>query len=245
MTSPFLGKAAVYARYRIPYPPEAVAAVVRVGGLTGAEVVADLGSGTGLLAGALRAHARVVFGVEPAEDMRRAAEEALGDDERFRSVAGSGEETTLADHSIDVITCANSFHYFDPSRARAEARRILRAGGRVVLLFNDAPGTHSPFMDGYLAFLRTITPPQLSSTHAADEHQSRVDTFFAGAATSVVRGEQEVLLDWEHLRGLFLSTSMAPADGDTSSLQAIFDAHQHPGRIAYRLSWTCLGGEIN
>ena len=69
-TTPFAGKADFYRKYRGGYAPEAIEAVVRLGGLTGREVVADLGSGTGILTQQLLPHVGLIYAVEPADDMR-------------------------------------------------------------------------------------------------------------------------------------------------------------------------------
>jgi len=213
------GKAAHYARYRSDYTPEAVAALVRHTGLTTACTVADLGSGTGILTRHLLAHAREVFAVEPAEDMRAIAEESIRDP-RFHSVAGTGEATTLGDQSIDVITCGNSFHYFDPERAREEAKRILRESGRIALLFHDAPPEPEGFTRDYLAFLRSMTPKRLESTHATASHEERMERFF-GRAVMRESGMQSESLGWDEVLGRYLSSSMA--SGKTASLRQLFE----------------------
>ncbi|MGZ7080538.1 MAG: class I SAM-dependent methyltransferase, partial [Thermoanaerobaculia bacterium] len=76
-STPFAGKADLYDRYRAAYPSEAIDTLVARAGLTGHQVVADLGSGTGLLTRPLLPHVSIVYAVEPADDMRSVAETAL------------------------------------------------------------------------------------------------------------------------------------------------------------------------
>jgi SAM-dependent methyltransferase len=75
--------------------------------------------------------------------MRRAAEKVLCTYERSRSVKGDAEHTTLSDGSVDAVTAAQAFHWFDPAAFKTECRRILKPGGKVFLLWNlrveDAP----------------------------------------------------------------------------------------------------------
>jgi len=234
--SPFAGKAKPYAEYRSDYPDEAIRVLVDRAGLTGSETVADLGSGTGLLTRRLFRYVRLVFAVEPAGDMRRAAEEAFAGEPRFRSIAGRAEDTGLPPACADAIVTGNAFHYFDPERARAEAIRTLRPGGRVAILFHDAPTTPNDFTREYLAFLERITPPARRSTHSSAEHESRVTTFFGARTVTRDTGEQTESLSWDALRGLFLSSSLADETA-LPELRRIYDRH---APVTLTLAWTCL-----
>jgi SAM-dependent methyltransferase len=246
MSSPFAGKAAAYAKYRTDYPPEAIELVVARAGLSGEQVVVDLGSGTGILARQLLPHARLVYAVEPAEDMRLAAEAALGNDARFRSVAGTAERTGLPDALADAITCGNSFHYFDPERARGEVERVLRPEGHVVVIFHDTPVDPPAFTRDYLMFLESATPPELTSAHSPTDHERRLAAFFGGRTTTRDTGEQDNRLSWDQLRGRFSSTSIAPPPEASTyeptflQLRELFDRHQENGFVTLTLAWICV-----
>ena len=90
-------------------------------------------------------------------DMRSAAEEWLGTYSKYHSVAGSAEQTTLAEHSIDLVVAAQAFHWFDAPAARREFERILRPRGAVVLLWNERKLDASPFLIAYESLLRDIS----------------------------------------------------------------------------------------
>jgi hypothetical protein len=64
----------------------------------------------------------------------RAALDLLGDQPRFISVAGTAEDTTLDDSSVDFVVAGQAFHWFDLERSRTEFARILRSDGWVVLI---------------------------------------------------------------------------------------------------------------
>ena len=85
-----------YVKFRPDYPP-ALADLLRgeLGLAPGAEV-ADVGSGTGKLTELLLREGYRVTAVEPNDEMREAAEAALGGRPGFTSVAGRAEATTLA-----------------------------------------------------------------------------------------------------------------------------------------------------
>lgn len=132
-----------YARHRPAYPDQAVRVVLD--GFAPPAMVIDVGSGTGILSRLLARHGARVIAIEPGQAMRRAAAEAeqrepLGIDYRD----GRAEATGLPDGFAHIVTCAQSFHWFDAPRALAEFHRILRPGGRLALLWNvrepgDAP----------------------------------------------------------------------------------------------------------
>jgi SAM-dependent methyltransferase len=122
----FTGRATAYAATRPTYPPSLVTLL----GLRRGDVVCDLGSGTGIFSRLLLDAGATVYAVEPNEDMRSAAEGELGDNERFHSVAGRAEATTLPDGVCDLVTAAQSFHWFDAERGaphpEAEGSRRAR-----------------------------------------------------------------------------------------------------------------------
>jgi SAM-dependent methyltransferase len=68
--------------------------------------------------------------------MRQAAEEALAGYPNFISVGTPAEDTGLRTGSLDFVTAAQSFHWFDRDRFRTECKRILKSGGKVVLVWN-------------------------------------------------------------------------------------------------------------
>ena len=68
---------------------------------------------------------------------------------------GTAEHTTLDDASVDLVSCATSFHWFDAGAALAEFHRILKPGGHVAAIWNIR--AESPFMADYEALLRRFS----------------------------------------------------------------------------------------
>lgn len=93
------------------------------------DTIADVGSGTGIFAKPFMDRGFDVFCVEPNEAMRAQAERTFASNPHFISVAASAEATTLPDHSVDLITAASAFHWFDAERFHAEGKRILKPHG--------------------------------------------------------------------------------------------------------------------
>src|SRR6266568_4325936 len=110
----FSNRVADYARYRPGYPPAVLDLLRTECGLRPGHVIADIGSGTGLLSELLLKNGNRVFGVEPNEAMRQAGEEHLASYDGFTSVNGSAEATTLLNASVELVTAAQAFHWFEP-----------------------------------------------------------------------------------------------------------------------------------
>ncbi len=95
-TMRFSNRVKNYIAYRPHYPGEILECLKSDCGLNAESTVADIGSGTGMLAELLLANGNRVFGVEPNLEMREAGERLLKSQPRFTSIAGTAEETTLA-----------------------------------------------------------------------------------------------------------------------------------------------------
>lgn len=122
-----------YERGRPGYPPEVVAAL----GLPEGARVADVGAGTGKLTRALAASGLDVVAVEPLAGMRAALEAAVPGVE---VLDGTAEALPLGGASVDAVTIADAFHWFDGPRAAVELARVLRPGGTLAIIVNTLAG---------------------------------------------------------------------------------------------------------
>jgi SAM-dependent methyltransferase len=130
----FQAAARAYETARPGYPDEAIALLrdhLRIGPGTR---VCDLAAGTGKLTRALRELGAAVVAVEPVAAMRGQLSAAVPDVE---VLDGTAEELPLPDGSVDVVTVAQAFHWFDHQAALAEIRRVLRSDGALALLWNE------------------------------------------------------------------------------------------------------------
>ena len=227
-----------YIRYRPDYPPALYEFLRDSIGMSKGAVVADVGCGTGIFVRPLLDEGLTVYGVEPNEDMRRAVEELLGGYDGFHSVAAPAEATTLAARSVDFITCAQAFHWFDRERAKAEFRRILKPRGQVVLIWNERKTDATPFLRDYERLLRDCSPDYANVRHENVTAEVLRDFYGTGGfRTEVFPNYQH--FDYAGLAGRLLSSSYAPMAGHPrheemmARLRDAFDRHQKVGRVTF------------
>jgi SAM-dependent methyltransferase len=127
----FASVADAYERGRPEYPPAAVGALAAELMLEPGARVLDLAAGTGKLSRALLATGYDVVAVEPLPSLRELLSEKIG---RERVRDGLAESIPLPGASVDAVTVADAFHWFDQPRALEEIRRVLRPGGGLAVL---------------------------------------------------------------------------------------------------------------
>ncbi len=229
-TQRFSSRVEAYARYRPSYPRETLSLLERECGLTAASRIADIGSGTGLLARLFLDFGCEVTGVEPNPEMRAAGERMLSGEPRFQSVEGRAEATTLPDSSVDFVTAGQAFHWFEPASARAEFQRILKPAGWVVLIWNERLVTPG-FMAGHEELQNKFAREK---PHPAE---AEFNAFYGHAAWRLARIPNRQSLDGEGLRGRIESSSWSPlpgADGYEAmmlEMLRLFRKYERDGRV--------------
>jgi SAM-dependent methyltransferase len=229
-TQRFTGRASDYVQYRERYDASILRPRLRQWiALTPAWIVADAGAGTGMLADVFLANHTRVFAIEPNADMRSACASAHPTQPLLSIVNGSAESTTLADHSVDLVTAGRALHWFDLDRAFAEFRRILRPDGWFVSV---AFGRAEDGRDENLAIedlLRSMTESR-ASTRAAYQAYTRLPQLLPRDFHNE-RIDGELHLSWPELFGLLRSISHAPLHDDPrfptfeQSLRAIYQRY--------------------
>jgi SAM-dependent methyltransferase len=141
-----------YEAARPSYPPEAVAWFVENLRIAPAKRVVDLAAGTGKLTRLLAPAGSDLIAVEPVEGMRSTFRGLLPD---VPLLAATSEAMPFAPASLDAITVAQAWHWFDHERATAEMARILRPGGRLGLVWN-ARDRGEPWVDAVWAIMDRV-----------------------------------------------------------------------------------------
>lgn len=234
----FSDRVADYVRYRPDYPPALTHWLHHAWNVTPAWAVADVGAGTGISSKLFLDAGHPVIAVEPNAPMRAAAEQWLGQRERFRTVDGRADATGLPDASVDLVSVAQAFHWFDPEAARREFRRILRAEGLAAIYWNSRRLTGTAFLEGYESLLlRHGTDYSGVAERYADDAAMR--TWFGDGFRGAARFEHGQRLDFDGLRGRLLSSSYAPKADHSShapmlrALRELFDRCAVDGTISF------------
>jgi ubiquinone/menaquinone biosynthesis C-methylase UbiE len=237
-TTRFSNRVDNYIRYRPSYPHQLIELLITECGLTPKPVIADIGSGTGILSRILLDHGSTVFGVEPNPEMRAAGERLLASYKKFHSIAATAEATGLPSRSIDLITAAQAAHWFDTDRARAEFVRILKPrSGWVALIWNERRIDSTPFLAAYEQLLLTYGIDYEKVRH--ENTTSNIDKFFAASPFKCRQFENLQEFDYAALEGRLLSSSYAPDASHTrhspmlQELRRLFDLHQIGGQVAF------------
>lgn len=246
----FTSRVENYVKYRPGYPAAILDVLKAECGLTPGAFIADVGSGTGLLARVFLDLGCHVFGIEPNAEMRAAGEHLLAEYRLFDSRDGSAEATGLPTASVHFVTAGQAFHWFDPPRAQEEFRRILKPEGWVALIWNERRLEATPFMRGYEALLQTYATDYQETNHRTVEEDEKTIPAFFGGVFRVVRFDNVQLFDFEGVRGRLLSSSYTPEAGHPNhepmlaDLRRLFERCQQDGTVAFEYDTRMFYGQL-
>jgi len=199
----FARVADAYERARPGYPADAV---LWLAGETPCDVV-DLGAGTGKLTRSLAALGHHVVAVEPLAEMLE----------------------QLPDASIDVVACAQAFHWFDQEAALSEIARVLRPGGRIALVWN--------VRDERVPWVSELSDAMVGRTGVDRGASEPIERSGLYGEVERARFEHTQDVDREALRALVLSRSycaVLPEEERAPILgrvDAVFDAYARDGLL--------------
>ena len=237
-----------YVRYRPGYPTAVIDLLKKECGLTPSAIVADIASGTGIFTRMLLENGNRVFGIEPNHEMRKAGEEYLEAFRNFSSVKATAEATTLAGHSVDLVTAAQAAHWFERPKARQEFIRILKPGGWTALVWNERRLDSTPFLREFEKLLLRYGTDYQSVRH--ERTTKEIETFFAPAPFQLRSFDYLQEFDYRGLEGRLLSSSYTPQPGDIAyepmlkGLRDLFDQHQVNGRVAFEYNTLVYYGRL-
>lgn len=248
-TQRFSSRVENYIKYRPGYPAVILDLLKGKCGLTCDSVVADIGSGTGILTELFLRNGNRVLAVEPNREMREAAERLLGKYPELTSVSGTAEGTTLKDQSVDFVTASQAFHWFDRERARREFLRILKPGGWTVLIWNERVMV-SPFARAYEHLLRTYGTDYEEVDHKHTNARVIGPFFGANGYGQAILSNRQIF-DGEGLKGRLLSSSYAPEPGHPrhvpmlEALNALVSEYQSDGKVVFEYDTLVYYGQLS
>jgi SAM-dependent methyltransferase len=245
----FTNRVDAYVKYRPSYPKEAIDYLYEAVGFKPESDVADIGAGTGIFSQLILERGSYVTAVEPNQAMREAAEKLLTGESRYISITGIAEETHLQSHSMDFIVCAQAFHWFDQALAQIEFRRILKNGGKAVLIWNTRLRQGNSFLEEY-ELLHNNFGTDYAKVNHGNISRDQLAAFFKEGELREARFKIRQEFDFEGLSGRLLSSSYIPAIGHPSyapmmiELRNLFERNNQDGIVFIDYVTELFWGEV-
>lgn len=145
----------------------------------------DIATGTGVVARAaktLTGDTNAIIGIDPSIGMLLAGREKA----RFPLVEGGGEHLPFRDESFDMISIGFAMrHFADLDAVFRDCRRVLRPGGRMLILEITAPESRAArtFLGAYMGGI----VPVLATVIARDRKVGRMLAYYWATTRDCVR----------------------------------------------------------
>jgi ubiquinone/menaquinone biosynthesis C-methylase UbiE len=204
----FSDKVADYVASRPDYPATLFEALKDLCPPAEGVTVADVGAGTGLLTHGLLKNGYRVIAVEINPEMRRASDFLLSGRDGYSSIEGSAESMPLDAGSVDLITAAQAFQWFEVEPTRTEFLRVLKDRGQVALIWNDRVFEDPLHMALDQVFEKFGGVKRAAM--AAHRGRSGVSRFFGASRPKQFSWSHVQYLDEEGLLSLVFSRSYIP-----------------------------------
>lgn len=221
----FSKQAAAYSRGRPDYPAELSNWLGQTLLLGPSKSAIDLGAGTGKFTRLLLATGASVVAIEPVDAMRA---QLLQHIPGVTAFAATAQSMPLADASVDVVVCAQAFHWFATPDAMQEIARVLRPGGKLGLVWN----VRDESVDWVAAITRIMTPYEADTPrfHTGNWRRLFPSELFSELQETVASYRQlgsarEVILDRVLSVSFIAALPAAERANVTSALEALIASH--------------------
>ena len=244
----FSDRGEFYAKSRPSYSGKLIDALYSDYGFSDKSVIADIGAGTGKFSVLLAERGSRVICVEPNADMREKLVEAVKPFHGCEVLAGSAEETWIPPKTADFVTAAQAFHWFDCEKFKRECGRIMKPGGRVVLVWNtrdldadvtlESQAVYEKYCPGFTGFS--------AGMHGSED---MIKLFFSKGFDKICF-ESSLSFDEEGFINRSISSSFSLRPGDENfeeyvgAVRKIFGKHQSKGMITVPNTATAYIGRI-
>lgn len=238
-----------YAKYRPSYPNEILESINEKMQKKSDYIIADIGSGTGIFSKLLLKTEKIVFGIEPNFEMREYAENYFVENKKFISINGTAENTGLKENSVDLITVAQAFHWFEVEPTKKEFIRIAKDDAYLMLIWNDRKIEKSGFSYEYEEMLK-----KECSEYSEVSHKNIIDKdieeFYSPNKVEKIVFSNSQIFNYEELKGRLMSSSYVPVDNKEKmdrilkNLADIFERNSQEGKVKFEYNTTVYMGKI-
>jgi len=247
-TERFTKRVENYILYRPHYPKEIISILKDKIGLSRHWTIADIGSGTGISSELFLQNGNRVYGVEPNQEMRKAAEVLFKNDSNFISINATAEVSSLQNSIIDLIVVGQALHWFDIAAVKKEFQRIANPGAYLLLMWNVRE-IESDFQQAYEDMLLEFALDYDETRHH-NVDESMVRDLFHPQLFTFQSLHNSQCFDLDGLKGRLLSCSYIPLEGDVRykpmmrRLREIFEAYSIDSKIEIAYSCDLYYGKI-
>ena len=224
-----------YRRYRPNYPDALIDWIAQQTGARPGETLVDIGCGTGISARQLAERGYRVIGIDPNEDMLRAAKGESGEAD-IDYILADAEEFDIGERRVRAIVGGQSFHWFDLDRAVPHFRDVLGDRAKRIVAFWNLRDLRAPLMAAYEALLEERCPEYAdvgaeARVHRLSEHPALRDVRRA----EFPHGQS---LDHAGFRGRVWSSSyvirsVTAPEPFNRALDVLFERHARDGRVHF------------
>jgi SAM-dependent methyltransferase len=248
-TKRFSNRVDNYVKFRPGYPDEVLAFLRKEYKLTSSSTIADIGSGTGIFTKLLLEEGYQAYAVEPNDAMRIAAENELSGYKGFKSVNGTAAATGLPAKNIDLIVCAQAFHWFNNAQTRHEFERILKDTGNVALIWNNRITNSDAFS---IAYDELLKKDGLDYDKVNHQNINNIDfkAFFSNGEYHITKYPNVQIFDEAGLIGRAFSSSYVPAEGTDAGkqfsllLKQLFEKYNEAGKVKIHYQTEIYSGKV-
>ncbi|MHA1984446.1 MAG: methyltransferase domain-containing protein [Candidatus Hodarchaeales archaeon] len=237
-TERFSDRVKNYIKFRPSYPNEIIKILERETNFTKDCIVADVGSGTGILSELFLSLGNQVYCIEPNNEMRNAAEELLNQYSNFRSIDGTAEKTNLNNNSIEIIVSGQAFHWFNIPMAKQEFKRILKPNSSVILMWNSRKKSGTQFSKEYEKLINNYSDDYKKVAHY-NLKETDIKTFFKEESYKTFELKNKQIFSFNGLKGRLFSSSYMPNESSeyysniVTDLRKIFNKYSENDEVIF------------
>ncbi|WP_373542231.1 class I SAM-dependent methyltransferase [Chamaesiphon sp.] len=175
--------AATYDRVRPKYSVQLLDRVVEVAKIPGNGKILEVGCGPGTATISLAQRGFSVVALEPSVEASEIARQQTAVYPHVEIINSNFEEWEPADRSFDAIIAATSWHWVAPADKHLKAASLLKAGGKLILLWNtgmqppiDIFDNLAEVFERYLPTFATYKEPETQLSEVSTIARSAIDS---------------------------------------------------------------------